>query len=51
MYVMCIILNSKDELSAMPTQQHQQVPDMNSVYQDQYNEPVAANDGNWGSAW
>jgi len=45
------LLPSNPQMSAMPTQQQQPVPDMNSVYQQQYNEPVAANDGNWGSAW
>ena len=45
------LLPSNPQMSAMPTQQQQPVPDMNSVYQQQYNEPVAANDGNWGSVW
>ena len=45
------LLPSNPQLSAMPTQHQQPVPDMNSVYQQQYNEPVAANDGGWGSAW
>lgn len=45
------LLPSNPQLSAMPTQQQQQIPDMNSMYQQPYNEPVAANDGNWGSAW
>jgi len=45
------LLPSNPQLSAMPTQQQQPIPDMNSMYQQPYNEPVAANDGNWGSAW
>jgi len=45
------LLPSNPQMSAMPTQQQQNIPDMNSMYQQPYNEPVAANDGAWGSAW
>jgi len=49
------LLPSNPQMSAMPavaTQQQPVVPDMNSMYQQPYNEPVAANDGGgWGSAW
>jgi hypothetical protein len=45
------LLPSNPQMSAMPTQQQQNIPDVNSMYQQPYNEPVAANDGAWGSAW
>ena len=49
------LLPSNPQMSAMPavaTQQQPGVPDMNSMYQQPYNEPIAANDGGgWGSAW
>jgi hypothetical protein len=49
------LLPSNPQMSAMPataTQQQPAVPDMNSMYQQPYNEPVAANDGGgWGSTW
>lgn len=47
------LLPSNPQLSAMPTHQPQQaIPDMNSMYQQPYNEPMAANEGGgWGSSW
>lgn len=47
------LLPSNPQMSAMPTQQAQQaIPDVNSMYQQPYNEPIAANEGGgWGSAW
>lgn len=47
------LLPSNPQMSAMPTQQAQQaIPDVNSMYQQPYNEPMAANEGGgWGSAW